>query len=138
MTELWVWNDETEDYQCVTKADPDIIIYDRSGESMFLKGELPFVQITPNPLYDYYWGASEVQKLVFLQELRNNRVTDILDLLSKQVNPPTAFIGFNGISDEKLFALNRAGVQSAMTCLVRRSIGLHLPCHPIYLLKYGK
>ena len=109
MTELWVWNDETEDYQCVTKADPDIIIYDREGGQMFLKGELPFVQVTPNPLYDYYWGASEVQKLVLLQELRNNRVTDILDLLSKQDNPPTAFIGFNGISDEKLFALNRAG-----------------------------
>ena len=109
MTELWVWNDETLDYQVVTKADPDVIIYDRPGEQLFLKGELPFVQITPNPLYDYYWGASEVQKLQFLQELRNNRMTDILDLLSKQVNPPTAFIGFTGISDEKLFALNRAG-----------------------------
>jgi len=109
MTELWVWNDEILDYQVVTKADPNVIIYDRPGEELFLKGELPFVQITPNPLYDYYWGASEVQKLQFLQELRNNRMTDILDLLSKQVNPPTAFIGFTGISDEKLFALNRAG-----------------------------
>jgi hypothetical protein len=54
---LWVWNDETKDYQVVTKADPNVIIYDRTGESMFLKGELPFIQICPNPLYDYYWGA---------------------------------------------------------------------------------
>jgi len=111
MTELWVWNDDTQDYQVVTKADPDIIVYDRSGEELFLKGELPFVQICPNPLYDYYWGGSEVQRLVYLQELRNNRLTDVLDLLSKQVNPPTAFIGFTGISEEKLFALNRAGGQ---------------------------
>ena len=111
MTELWVWNDETQDYQVVTKADPDIIIYDRAGEELFLKGELPFVQICPNPLYDYYWGGSEVQRLQYLQELRNNRLTDVLDLLSKQVNPPTAFIGFTGISEEKLFALNRAGGQ---------------------------
>jgi len=111
MTELWVWNDETQDYQVITKADPDVIIYDRSGEKMFLKGELPFVQICPNPLYDYYWGGSEVQRLQYLQELRNNRMTDVLDLLSKQVNPPTAFIGFTGISEEKLFALNRAGGQ---------------------------
>jgi hypothetical protein len=36
-------------------------------------------------------------------------MSEILDLLSKQVNPPTALIGFSGILDEKNFALNRAG-----------------------------
>lgn len=109
MTELWIWNDETQDYQVVTKADPDVIIYDRPGEQLWMKGELPFVQVCPNPLYDYFWGQSEVQRLVFLQELRNKRMTEILDLLSKQVAPPTALIGFTGILDEKNFALNRAG-----------------------------
>jgi hypothetical protein len=109
MNELWVWNDETQDYQVVTIADPDIVIYDRPGETVFLKGECPFVQICPNPQYDYYWGQSEVQRLVFLQQLRNKRMAEILDLLSKQVNPPTALIGFSGILDEKNFALNRAG-----------------------------
>jgi len=110
MRELWVWNDETMDYQVVTIAEPDVIIYDRSGESVFLKGELPFVQLCPNPMYDYYWGQSEVQRLVFLQSLRNKRMTEILDLLSKQTSPPTALIGFAGILDEKNFALNRSGV----------------------------
>jgi len=109
MTELWVWNDDTNDYQVVTKADPDVIIYDRPGETVFLKGECPFVQICPNPLYDYFWGMSEVQRLIFLQQLRNKRMAEILDLLSKQVSPPTALIGFTGIMDEKNFALNRAG-----------------------------
>jgi len=109
MTELWLWNDETQDYQVVTKADPDIIIYDRPGEQLFMKGELPFVQICPNPLYDYFWGQSEVQRLIYLQQMRNKRMTEILDLLSKQVAPPTALIGFTGIMDEKNFALNRAG-----------------------------
>ena len=109
MTELWIWDDESSDYRVVTKADPDIIIYERSGEEMFMKGELPFIQICPNPLYDYYWGASEVQRLIYLQQLRNRRMTEILDLLSKQVSPPTALIGFTGILDEKNFALNRAG-----------------------------
>ena len=109
MTELWVWNDDTEDYQVVTMAAPNIIVYDRPGASLFLKGECPFVQICPNPLYDYFWGASEVQQLLLLQELRNTRMTEILDLLSKQVNPPTSLTGFTGILDEKNFALNRAG-----------------------------
>ena len=109
MTELWIWNDETEDYQVVTKADPDIIIYDRPGATVFLKGELPFVQVCPLPLYDYFWGQSEVSRLIFLQQMRNKRMAEILDLLSKQVNPPTSLIGFTGILDEKNFALNRAG-----------------------------
>ena len=109
MYELWVWNDETQDYQVITMAEPDVVIYDRPGKSMFLKGELPFIQLCPNPQFDYYWGQSEVQRLVYLQQLRNNRMTEILDLLSKQVNPPTALIGFTGILDEKNFALNRAG-----------------------------
>jgi hypothetical protein len=109
MTELWLWNDETEDYQVVTIANPDVIIYDREGEKVFLKGECPFIQISPNPQYDYFWGQSEVQRLIFLQQMRNRRMTEILDLLSKQVSPPTALIGFTGILDEKNFALNRAG-----------------------------
>jgi hypothetical protein len=109
MTELWVWNDDTDDYQCVTIADPNVIIYDRAGESMFLKGELPFIQLCPTPQYDYYWGISEVARLVFLQDMRNKRMTEILDLLSKQVTPPTALIGFTGLLDEKNFALNRVG-----------------------------
>ena len=109
MYELWVWNDATRDYQMVTMADPDVVIYDRTGESVFLKGELPFIQICPNPQYDYYCGQSEVQRLVQLQELRNSRMAEIQDLLSKQVNPPTALSGFTGILDEKNFALNRAG-----------------------------
>jgi hypothetical protein len=109
MYELWVWNDDTGDYQCVTMAEPGVFIYDRPGGSMFLKGELPFVQVCPNPQYDYYWGVSEVNRLVYLQELRNKRMSEILDLLSKQVNPPTALVGFTGILDEKNFALNRAG-----------------------------
>jgi hypothetical protein len=109
MTEMYVWNDETEDYQVVTKASPDVLIFDRPNEEMFLKGELPFIQICPNPQYDYYWGQSEVSKLIYLQQMRNRRMTEVLDLLSKQVNPPTALTGFTGILDEKNFALNRAG-----------------------------
>lgn len=117
MRELYVWNDDEEDYQIVTMADPDIYIYDRAlgggkekpRDGIFLKGINPFTQIMPTPQYDYFWGASEVQKLVPLQTMRNNRISEILDLLSKQVQPPTFLSGFTGILDEKDFALNRAG-----------------------------
>jgi len=55
----------TEDYQVVTMADPDRMPFMTGpGKSVFLKGELPFVQICPNPQFDYYWGQSEVQRLI--------------------------------------------------------------------------
>jgi hypothetical protein len=41
--------------------------------------------------------------------MRNKRTTQILQLLDKQVDPPSALMGFNGILDEKSFALRRAG-----------------------------
>ena len=109
MKEMWLWNDDTQDYQVVTMASPDIVVYDRPGASMFLKGECPFIQICPNPQYDYLWGQSECQRLIMLQELRNSRMTEILDILSKQVSPPTVYSGISGIVDEKYMALNRAG-----------------------------
>ena len=109
MKELWAWNDEEQDYQVVTLAAPGVVIYDRPGQKLFLKGELPFIQICPNPQYDYYWGQSEVQGMVLLQEARNKRFSEIQELLAKQVNPPVFMSGFNGILDEKNFALNRAG-----------------------------
>jgi hypothetical protein len=94
MKELWLWNDEISDYQVVTIANPNVIIYDRPGEKVFLKGELPFVQICPNPQYDYYWGQSEVQRMILLQESRNKRFDEITQLLAKQVNPPMMISGF--------------------------------------------
>ena len=109
MKELWLWNSETQDYQVVTMANPGVLIYDRSGETMFLKGECPFVQICPVPQYDYYWGASEVSKMVNLQTLRNTRMAEILSILERQTNPPKVFSGMGGILDEKFTALNFPG-----------------------------
>ncbi len=109
MCELYVWNDEAQDYQVVTRAEPDVIIYDRCNAEMFLKGESPFIQVSPNPLPDYYWGQSEVSRLIYLQQMRNKRMSEIMELLAKQVNPPTLMSGFTGILDEKDFALNRPG-----------------------------
>lgn len=107
MTELWVWSDDAKDYQTVTVADPGVVIFDRPN--IFIPGELPFVQVCPNPLYNYYWGASEVEKVCKLQDWRTKRMDEISDLLAKQVKPPTALNGAFGAIDETNFALNTAG-----------------------------
>lgn len=107
MFELWLWNDDINDYQTVTMAESGVTIYDR--KNIFVEGEVPFVQVCPNPLYDYFWGESEVDRLTQLQRWRTERMENIDDLFNKQANPPTALNGTFGIQDELSFALNRAG-----------------------------
>lgn len=107
MYELWLWNDEINDYQTVTMAENGITIYDR--KNIFVEGEVPFVQVCPNPLYDYFWGESEVERLIELQKWRTQRMEDIDDLFNKQARPPTSINGTFGIQDELNFALNYAG-----------------------------
>jgi hypothetical protein len=103
-----------------------------------LKGEQPFVQLCPNPQYDYYWGQSEVQRLVFLQDMRNKRQAQILELLDKQVSPPKAIMGFTGILDEKNFALNRAGGLLATDMPNARSKNLRPTFQTIFSVNLGR
>lgn len=119
MHELWVWDTDAADYRCVTMADPDVMIYDRlsgpdpegkqGNKGIYIKGEHPFHQVCPNPQVDYYWGASEVQRLVLLQQLRNTRLAQISKLLELQLNPPFFLSGMSGIPDEKAFSLDMPG-----------------------------
>ena len=107
MTELWIWNDEIDDYQTVTMADPGVVIYDR--RNIFVTGEQPLVQIVPSPLYNYFWGESEVDRLTLLQEKRSARMDEIINLLTAQLKPPTVLTGQWGIQDEKEFAFGMPG-----------------------------
>lgn len=120
-TELWVWNDAEDDYQVVSMAGSDddkrSIVYDRQNVYLprrrGVEAEQPFVQICPNPMYDYFWGAAEVDKLAPLQAKRNHRHEQIDILLDKQANPPGAWAG-GGLAEEKYAAFNIPGAQIAV------------------------
>jgi hypothetical protein len=127
MDELWVWDDDEADYRVVTRGENAVTIYDR--KNFFVDGEVPFVQICPNPMYSYYWGLSEVDRLTGLQKWRNERVRQIKDLLDKEVTPPTSVTGWMGILDEKNFALNRAGGLLA-TDSMQAKVDQHAPKIP--------
>lgn len=101
MYELYVQNDAHDDYQIVTIADPDIVVYDRKlSETMFVEHEQPFVQICPDPALDYFWGHSAVERLIPLQDMRNERLADVRRMMRRQARPAKTFTGFPGVTDE--------------------------------------
>lgn len=110
MCELYVWNDDEQDYQLVTMANPDVVVYDRPQRLVGVGGMPHFVAVrADDKLYDYFWGSSFVAKLAWLQDWRSDDVENIRNLQKKQSDPPVSATGLTGIAEEKLLALRRAG-----------------------------
>lgn len=106
MNELYIYNDDIADYQVVTMMDPNIVIWDRPNERIFVKDELPLIQYCPIPAYDYFYGYSEVERLIPLQIMRNERVNGIRHLMKLQERAPKTATGMTGSQDEIAAALD--------------------------------
>lgn len=116
MKELYVYDDKLCDYRVVTVASPNIVIWDRPIKRTWVERELPFIMVTPTPLANYFWGTSEVERLIGLQQMLNDRTAQIQHLLNLHARQPRSFSGFPGILDEMAFSLDNPGgyVQSDM------------------------
>lgn len=134
LNELYVWDDEFGDYTVVTIADPDEILWDRPLANMFLKNESPFTQVCPNPASDYFWGYSEVERLIPLQTLRNERMTQIRHMLELQAKPPKSASGFESPIDEMALALDSPN-GLAVSSMPGGKIDSHQPTIPDDLYK---
>jgi hypothetical protein len=106
MSELYIFDDSLDDYRIVTLAQPNELIWDRPLSRMFLKNELPFVQICPSPNPHYFFGDSEVERLIPLQEKLNRRLEEIEHLLELQAKPPKSASGYNSPIDEIALAMD--------------------------------
>lgn len=108
MQELWIKDDDAEDYRVVTLIAKDYVLYDRAN--IFVPHENPFVPLIPDPLDDYFWGYSQVDAISALQAWREKRMTQLDSLWKRQLNPPMYSTGFmGGIQDEKLAAAMKRG-----------------------------
>lgn len=108
MFELYVWNDAENDYQMVTVASPDIIVYDR--KNVGVHGMAQFVKLAPeHNCYDYFWGESFVARLTELQDWLTLRLDQVRQLMERQVDPSFAFPGWTGLVEEKSLAYRKAG-----------------------------
>lgn len=99
--ELWVLDDEREDYTTIQYVEPDILI--EGGDirrNLFVPGHHPFTLIQPNEQQGYFWGRSEFSDLFRLQDAISDRLLDIIKIGRLQAHPPYALIGFKGVSEE--------------------------------------
>lgn len=110
MCDLYVMDDEIGDYQLISIASPDVVIYDRPQRVVGVPGMPHFAVIRPEMnLYDYFWGESFVARVCNLQDWRSERVEQIRGLMAKQYDPPMFGSGMGGISEEKFVGLRAAG-----------------------------
>ena len=111
LDELWVIDDEREDYTTLQLIEGEILLEGRYKHRNLtgVKMLQPFSKICPNPLPGYFWGQSEVLRVRSLQDMLTERMDDIRRLLKLQVKPPKAFIGFSGLTAQKMRAAMSPG-----------------------------
>lgn len=100
--EVWVWDTDKCDYKKALMIEGECLVMD--CDNPFVPKEHPFIKITPNQIYNYFWGRTEMMYLIPIQEWINERIPEIKIHLQKQTNPPRSASGFSGYSEEKAFA----------------------------------
>lgn len=122
LDELWVWDDEREDWATFQIVGDKMLIMgeynifnalawntETKSECRDLKGIHPFREICPNPVDGYFWGRSEVVNVMLLQYALNRRLDGINRLLRKQEDPPKKFTGSSGVNQNILSRFNKPG-----------------------------
>lgn len=122
LDELWVWNDEQDDWATFQQIGDDMLImgedfvtnafaYDPSSKrkNENLIGHHPFSEFCPNRIDSYFWGRSEIVNVALLQEAINSRINGINSMLRLQENPPKKFRGVAGVNQNVLAKLNKPG-----------------------------
>lgn len=109
--ELWVIDQEREDYTTIQLVGEDTVLF---GDVQHLnlcgiKEHHPFVKISPNDVDGYFWGRSEIADIFLLQDMIKARLYGIERLMRLQENPPWGFFGATGITAESWAAQNSPG-----------------------------
>jgi hypothetical protein len=109
--ELWVIDDDREDYTTIQLVEGEILLEGklRHRNLTGVKGLHPFSKICADPVPGYFWGRSEVARVMLLQDLLTEAMLDIRRLMKLRVKPPKAFIGFSGLTSQKLRAAMAPG-----------------------------
>lgn len=105
--ELWIMDDERQDWTTIRYVAPDIIVEGatRHRNLSDIPKEQPFTKVCANEVPGYFWGMSELATVTPLQELLTARMNDADNIIKHQARPSRAYIGFNNINLERAAAL---------------------------------
>ena len=111
LNELWVRDDEREDWTTIQFVEPGIVIEGdlRRRNLCGIQDEQPFRQICPNPIDGYFWGRPELQPLRALQDMLTRRINEYDRVSRLRSNPPRAMYGSMGITDQEKLAITTPG-----------------------------
>lgn len=130
LNELWVMDDEREDWTTIQYIDPDIVIEGelRRRNMCGIKGETPFTQVNCNQTEGYFWGRSELAPLVLLQDTLNRRMMEV-DRISRLRAKPPQFITGATITEDQKVAMSTPGgfVSTSMPNATAKSVAPELP-----------
>jgi len=122
LDELWVWNDEKEDWATFQMIGDDMLIFgedhianifafDKSTHqsSPHLKGHHPFNEFCVNPIDKYFWGRSEILNVALLQEALNSRISGINTIIKFIEDPSHKISGAAGVNQNALARFKKPG-----------------------------
>jgi hypothetical protein len=122
LAELYVWDDEQEDWSTFQMIGNDMLILgklqlmnafaystDAKQSDPNLKGLHPFSDFCVNPIDNYFWGRSEVLNVALLQEAMNSRITGINRILRRQEDPSYKISGVAGVNQNALARFKSPG-----------------------------
>jgi hypothetical protein len=113
MWELWVWDDDRNDYLMIQMIAPDVLIAPRHKRiNEFCDDTLPYVLIQPNEVSGYFWGRSEIIDVIGLQGALTETMDDFRRLIGVQYDKRLAFEGFDGDPQELYDDFRSAGFVS--------------------------
>lgn len=109
--EVWIKDDERDDWTTIQYIEPDIIVEGKYQHRNLcgVKGEQPFREVCANKTNGYFWGFSEFETVGGLQENLNRRWDDVDRLIQLAVRPPKFGSNVTGISEMERNALNSPG-----------------------------
>lgn len=122
LEEVWIWDDERDDWATFQIVGDDLLVMGRESiqnalafdpttltSAPCLKGVHPYSTFCPNPVPTYFWGASEVGRLIYLQEAINARIVGTNKMLRMQEDPTTKFVGSTGVNQLALSKYKKPG-----------------------------
>lgn len=141
--DLWVWNDDLEDWTTIRYVAPGLVVEGRYRRRNLSDAPYrhPFIKVCSNEVTNYFWGRSELAAVLENQMVLNDRVDDVDLIFRLQARPPRSFSGFQGVTEERARALLMPGgtvTEGAMGATVN-SLAPEMPAMAMeYLDKLGQ